>query len=228
MTSVFDYYRVNQVIKLSSRDMSKPDTLDVRKFNNRDLANYINERFGKDLFPGAPELIRIRQQIVENWKSYETNLNTFLKKEQMAYIILVESLDNELINKYIIGHDELVNQPKDLWEQIYKDFYPDDKFTLHFQISEFVQLKIGQNENIEDFALRIKDKSAQLKVLGVEKYEKDLITQMISGIARDDSYRLSWMACNNQIEEVTSVERAAKILQRSEEKRKGIIPKLKY
>jgi hypothetical protein len=40
-----------------------------------------------------------------------------------------------------------------------------------------------------------------------------MITQLIAGISRDDGYRTAWMACNNQIENVKSVERAARIIE---------------
>jgi hypothetical protein len=118
-----------------------------------------------------------------------------------------------LINKYVLGHDDLVNQPKLLWEEINRDFYPDDQFTIHFQINEFGQLRIGMNENIEEFAQRIKDKAAQLSILDIYKSEKEMVTQLIAGIAKDDGYRTAWMACNNQVEMVTSVERAARIIE---------------
>jgi hypothetical protein len=214
MRTVFEYYRlVNVIYRDAVDDIELPEGHDPRRMNDQEFSNYIMEISGQDLSPTNPQLKALKEKNILKWIKYDAEIESVYKKQILAHTIIMEGLDNELTNKYVLGHEDLVNQPKKLWEEINKDFYPDDQFTIHFQINEFGQMKINSSENIEDFAQRIKDKAAQLRILDIYKSEKEMITQLIAGISRDDGYRTAWMACNNQIENVKSVERAARIIE---------------
>jgi hypothetical protein len=214
MRVVFEYYKlINVIYRNAIDDIELPEGHDPRRLNDKEYSDYIMSEMGQGYNPTSEELKALRDKQTLLWLKYDAEIDKVYKKQVLAYTIIMEGLDTELTNKYILGHEDLVNEPKKLWDEINMDFYPDDQFTVHFQINDFGQMKINANENIEDFAQRIKDKGAQLRILDVYKSEKEMITQLIAGISKDDGYRTAWMSCNNQIDKITSVERAARIIE---------------
>jgi hypothetical protein len=214
MRTVFEYYQlINVIYRNAEEDVELPEGYDPRRMDNQQFSDYIMETTSQLLNPDGNQLKALKDKHLMKWLKYDAEIENIRKKQCLAYTIIMEGLDTDLTNKYVLGHDDLINEPKKLWEEINRDFYPDDQFTIHFQISEFGQMRIGSNENIEDFAQRIKAKAAQLSILEVYKSEKEMVTQLIAGISKDEGYRTAWMACNNQIDKAYSVERAARTIE---------------
>jgi hypothetical protein len=141
--TVFEYYQLTNVIYRDPYyDVELPEGRDPRRMTDEEFAKYVGEVMGQDLSPTSPQLKTLKERQTLFWMKYESKCDNVYKKQSLAYTIIMEGLDNELTNKYVLGHDDLVNEPKKLWEEIHKDFYPDDKFTIHFMIFFFLKIQL--------------------------------------------------------------------------------------
>jgi hypothetical protein len=103
----------------------------------------------------AIEIQGIYEQRLAAWTDYHTKIRVLTKKRTKAYTILLQAMDEELVVKYIYGHPEMNDRPKALLDEMKRDFHPQDDITVHFSKTEFNNLKIEKNENVEDFSLLV-------------------------------------------------------------------------
>ena len=153
--------------------------------------------------------------IMANWNLYRIPMlaqKNILSEIENALAAITSSLYPMALQKYIATHPEESGNPFLIWRRINNDLYQPSDSVILMKRQEFSSMKIKQGESVDEFAIRMRNKTFELSIIDPLQPipESIILRQFNYGITVNPILKMIFMGSQTEFSNFLTIEDAAR------------------